>query len=75
MQVENYEPTERDIKRAEAHLSNPAIKKKMEQELDFAHKILEWRIQHEGYQLKPEMVAAHEAWRAKHPELYTNPHK
>ena len=36
--------------------------------------VLHWRIQHEGYKLRPEDVPAYQQWLAKHPELYKNKH-
>ena len=75
MQVEWYEPTRRDNLRAAASLSTTKGKKRAERCLDEAYKTLHWRIQHEGYKLRPEDVPAYQQWLAKHPELYKNPHE
>ena len=75
MQVENYEPSRRDKLRAEAYFSTPEGQRRKERYLDEAHQYLERRIRHEGFVPSPEEMAEHEKWRAKHPELYTNPHK
>ena len=75
MQVEYWEPSERDKRWCKAQFSTPEGQKRLERYRDESHRCLEWRIQHEGFVPSPEDMAEHEKWRAKHPELYTNPHK
>ena len=75
MQEEWYEPSPRAKRRADAFFATPTGQKMRERWLDEAHRCLEWRIRHEGFVPSPEEMAEHEKWRAKHPELYTNPHK
>ena len=75
MEILNYELTSVRKLRTEAHFSTPEGQRRSERYWDNGHRYLEWRIRNEGYVLPPEMVEEHEKWRAKHPELYTNPHK
>lgn len=75
MQEEWYEPSPRDKRWAEAFFATPAGKKRLEEYDEAIHRNIEWRIQHQGYVPPPEYMAEHEKWRARHPELFTNPHK
>ena len=74
MRLDDYVITERDERRLAAALSDPETRKRVEQSLDEAYKTLHWRIQHEGYKLRPEDVPAYQQWLAKHQELYKNKH-
>lgn len=75
MKVEYWEPSTRDNRWCDARFSTPEGQKRRERYLNDAHRDIEWRIQHQGYVPTPEIMAEHEKWRARHPELYTNPHK
>ena len=74
MQEEWYEPTPRDLRRSEAFFATPAGKIALARFEERSHWALEHRIR-KGYVPDPEDMADHEKWRARHPELYTNPHK
>lgn len=74
MRLDDYVMTERDKCRLAAALSTPEGRERLEKSLDEAYKTLHWRIQNEGFVLRPEDVPAYQQWLSKHPELYTNPH-
>ncbi len=74
MQEEWYEPSPRDKRRSKAFFATSAGEKALERFQRRTHLALEQRIRM-GFVPSPEEMAEHEKWRAKHPELYTNPHK
>ena len=74
MKEEWYEPSPRAKRRAEAFFATPEGKIALERFENRDHIVLEQRIR-EGLVLPPDEMAIHERWRARHPELFTNPHK
>ena len=74
MKEEWYEPSPRAKRRAEAFFATPEGKIALERFENQDHIVLEQRIR-EGLVLPPDEMAIHERGRARHPELFTNPHK
>ena len=75
MQEEWYIASERDKLRAAAFAATPAGKKFNEELHEQKMRYLHRRIKEEGFVPSPKALKLYQEWEAKHPELYTNPHK
>ena len=60
MQEEWYEPSPRDIRRANAALATPEGKKRAARHLYDGHRVLDWRIKNEGFCLTGEARIRHD---------------
>ena len=70
MQEEWYHPDERSERLFKAALSTPEGRERIARFLYEAHRVLEWRIKHQGVILSPEEMATYEAILAKHGHIY-----
>ena len=70
MQEEWYRPSERSERLFKAALSTPEGRERVARTLYEAHKVLDWRIKHQGFTLSPEEMTIHKAVMEKHGHIY-----